>query len=172
MYQVSCVIWFKKKTTFWPVVPIDSRNHIHLYPKVLLTCPEQKIGNMYSLINLGSLIYGEYEYNKTIMEGIGQDLGSKNDFVSLTRVSQRPVNDCRDICQQYLSVAWGLVTNVLRNVANSEIHRVCRLATEMRQLCLVGRNNDRDNSCAWSMCFEGCLLKLFVYQWDYSVSRI
>ena len=49
---------------------------------------------MYSLINLGSLIYGEYEYNKTIMEGIGQDLGSKNDFVSLTRVSQRPVNDC------------------------------------------------------------------------------
>ena len=49
---------------------------------------------MYSLINLGSLIYGEYEYNKTIMEGIGQDLGSKNNFVSLTRVSQRLVNDC------------------------------------------------------------------------------
>jgi hypothetical protein len=47
---------------------------------------EQKIGTIYSLENLESLIYMVCEDNETKMEGIRQDL---------TSVSQRPVNDCR-----------------------------------------------------------------------------
>ena len=76
---------------------IKSQNHIHFYLTVCLNHTEQKIGTIYSLENLESYIYRVREDNETIMKRIEQLLSSKIKFVSLTRVSQRLVNDCRYI---------------------------------------------------------------------------
>ena len=73
---------------------IKSRNHIHFYLTVCLNHTEQKIGTIYSLENLESDIYRVREDNETIMRRIEQLLSSKIEFVSLTRMSQRLVNDC------------------------------------------------------------------------------
>ena len=94
MYWVVSIILFKKKPTFHLFVSIKSQNHIHFYLTVCLNHTEQKIGTIYSLENLESDIYRVREDNETIMKRIEQLLSSKIEFVSLTRMSQRLVNDC------------------------------------------------------------------------------
>ena len=108
MYWVVSIILFKKKPTFQLFVSIKSRNHIHFYLTVCLNHTEQKIGTIYSLENLESYIYRVCEDNETIMKRIEQLLSPKIEFVSLTRVSQRLVNDCNSFpdCAAMLGSCW------------------------------------------------------------------
>ena len=93
-YWVSSVIIWEKNDVFPSFVPVNSWNYIHFYVKVCLTCEKQKIRKLHSLENSESYIYRVHEDNKKTMEGIKQELSSKSEFVSLTSVSQRLVNDC------------------------------------------------------------------------------
>ena len=61
------------------------------------------------------------------MKGIGQDLSSKIISVSLTRVSQRPVNDCNDPNLRLLKLQCCIV-RMSRSVLTDEV--IVRLAQE------------------------------------------
>ncbi len=71
-----------------------SWNDIHFCLKLYFACREQKIGTTYGLEISESGIHEVCEGNEKKYKRIKQDLSSKIEFVSLTSVSQRPVNDC------------------------------------------------------------------------------
>ena len=103
------------KTTFWPVVPINSQNHIHLYPKFQLTYPEQKIRNMYSLVIWDHLFTG----SMNTMRESDKIWAQKTSLP----VSQRWVNDCSH-SRFFLHASWILTGGTASSLFSVKSHSI------------------------------------------------
>ena len=65
-----------------------------------------------------------------------------------------------EICEENLPTTRWLLPNVLREIADGHVHRVCGLAAKDGELSLVRGNDDRNDCCPGLLLLELLLMHL------------